>query len=69
VQEGWYVPYPEKQLKKLVALCKALVKKYPAITRDNVLTHYGIATPEGRKVDPFGLDVEAVKDQIFDAEE
>jgi hypothetical protein len=62
---GFYVPYPEKQLNKLVALCKALVIKYPAITRDNVLTHYDIGSPEGRKNDPFGLDMEMVKDMIF----
>ena len=62
---GYAVPYPEKQLNKLVALCKALVKKYPAITRDNIVTHLQIATPEGRKNDPFGLDVEKIKDMIF----
>lgn len=62
---GFAVPYPEKQVDKLVALCKAIVEKYPAITRDNILTHYEIGSPEGRKNDPFGLDVESVKNMIF----
>jgi len=62
---GYYAPYPEKQITKLVALCKALVEKYPAITRENVITHYDIGYPEGRKNDPFGLDVEYIKDLIF----
>lgn len=62
---GFAVPYPEKQTNKLVALCKGLVAKYPAITKDNILTHYQIASPEGRKNDPFGLEVGAIKDMIF----
>jgi len=62
---GFYVPYPEKQLDKLVALCKALVKKYPAITKDNILTHYQISQPLGRKNDPFGLDMNNIKNMIF----
>lgn len=65
VLEGYYAPYPEKQINKLVALCKALIEKYPAITRENIITHYDIGYPEGRKNDPFGLDVEYVKDLIF----
>lgn len=65
VLEGYVVPYPEKQLDRLVALCKALVKKYPQIGPEDILTHYGIATPEGRKVDPFGLDVEELIKRIF----
>jgi len=62
---GYALPYPEKQQDKLVALCKALVEKYPAITKDNIVTHYQVARPEGRKNDPFGLDVEAIKNLIF----
>jgi len=62
---GYALPYPEKQQEKLVALCKALVKKYPAIARDNIVTHYQVAKPMGRKNDPFGLDVEAIKNLIF----
>jgi len=62
---GYYVPYPEKQLRKLVALCKALVEKYPAITRENILTHYEIGFPKGRKNDPFGLNVEEIKTRVF----
>lgn len=65
VLEGYVVPYPEKQVHKVVALCKALIEKYPAIKRENILTHFEIGHPEGRKNDPFGLDVEYVKDLIF----
>lgn len=66
VLEGYSVPYPDKQIRKLVALCQALVAKYPNITRDSIVTHYEIARPAGRKNDPFGLDVEMIKDLIFD---
>lgn len=62
---GYFVPYPDKQIEKVVALCKALVNKYPEITRDNIVTHYQIGVPEGRKNDPFGLDVEKIKNMIF----
>ena len=65
VQMGYFVPYPEKQIDKVVSLCKALVEKYPQITRDNIVTHYQVGQPEGRKNDPFGLDVEKIKDMIF----
>lgn len=66
ILEGYAVPYPEKQIKKLVALCKAIIEKYPGITRENVITHFEIGFPEGRKNDPFGLDMEYVKRLIFD---
>ncbi|KKL20889.1 hypothetical protein LCGC14_2450980 [marine sediment metagenome] len=62
---GYSVPYPEKQITKLVALCKALVKKYPNIIRENIVAHYQIAFPEGRKNDPFGLGIVDIKDLIF----
>jgi hypothetical protein len=62
---GYYVPYPEIQINSLVSLCKALVIKYPAITRDNIITHYQIAQPEGRKNDPFGMDLEYIKKLVF----
>jgi N-acetylmuramoyl-L-alanine amidase len=64
--DGWFVPYPDKQIDKLVALCKALVKKYPGITRDHIITHFQVAFPPGRKNDPFGLDIEKIKDMIFE---
>lgn len=63
---GYSVPYPEKQLNKLVALCKALIEKYPEIGPEDFLTHYDIGQPEGRKNDPFGLDVQAILGRIFD---
>jgi len=64
--EGYYVPYPEKQLNKLVALCKGIIKKYPQIGPEHIITHYEIGHPEGRKNDPFGLDVDALAARIFD---
>lgn len=66
---GYYVPYPEKQITKLVALCKALVEKYPEITRENIITHYDIGFPEGRKNDPFGIDIERIRDMVFQTKE
>ena len=63
--EGYYVPYPEKQLNKLVALCKGLVEKYPQIGRNDIITHYDIGQPVGRKNDPFGLSINLVRDMIF----
>lgn len=66
---GYYIPYPEKQITKLVALCKALVQKYPEITRDDIVAHYQISEPIGRKNDPFGLDLDYVKDLIYGKEE
>jgi len=62
---GYYVPYPKVQVDKLVELCKALVAKYPQIGKEDMLTHYAIATPEGRKNDPFGLDIPAVIKAVF----
>ncbi len=63
---GYSVQYPEKQLNKLVALCKALVEKYPQI--EHILTHYEIAQPIRRKNDPFGLDIKKIKDMVFDGQ-
>jgi N-acetylmuramoyl-L-alanine amidase len=64
VLEGYYVPYPEKQLKKLVGLCKALVNKYE-LGPYSLVTHYEIGQPEGRKNDPFGLDLSELATRIF----
>ena len=66
ILEGYSVPYPEKQLNKLIALCKGIVKKYPQIGSENIMAHYQIAQPEGRKNDPFGLDIEYVRRRIFE---
>ena len=66
VVEGWYVPYPDVQKDKLVALCKAIIKKYPIITKEEILTHFQIALPIGRKNDPFGLDVAEIIRKIFE---
>ena len=65
--EGYYVPYPDVQVEKVVALCKGLVAKYPAITRENIITHYDAAIPTGRKNDVFGLDMKMIRDRLLDA--
>lgn len=61
---GYYVPYSYEQIKATIGLCKGILNKYPEI--DQILTHYEIATPEGRKNDPFGLDVSFIRDKVFD---
>lgn len=66
ILEGYYVPYPQVQLEKIVALCKALVLKYPAITKGNIISHYDIGQPEGRKNDPFGLDIDMIRNWVFE---
>lgn len=62
---GYAVPYPDKQVEKVVALCKGLVKKYPQIKPEDIITHYDIGHPEGRKNDPFGLDIDLVRKLVF----
>lgn len=66
IVEGWYVPYPDVQKDKLIELCKALVKKYPKIGKKEIVTHFQIALPIGRKNDPFGLDVDEIVKKIFE---
>jgi N-acetylmuramoyl-L-alanine amidase len=63
--KGYFVPYPEKQIEKLISLCKGIIKKYPQIGPKDILTHYEIAQPQGRKNDPFGLYVDEVIKRIF----
>ena len=65
---GYCIPYLQNQLNKLVALCKALVEKYPQITKENIVTHYQIATPIGRKNDPFSLDLDYIRKMVFENE-
>lgn len=65
VVEGYYVPYPEAQVEKVLSLCKAVVNKYPSIKQGNIFGHYWIGLPQGRKNDPFGLDIEEIKNKIF----
>lgn len=63
--KGHYIPYTEEQINKLIALIKALIIKYPQITKNNILTHYQIAQPPGRKNDPFGLDINNIINRVF----
>lgn len=60
---GYAVPYPEEQISKVIALCKALVKKYPQITAEDILAHYEVS--QYRKNDPFGLDIDEMVTRIF----
>lgn len=64
--KGYYPPYPKVQIDKVVELCKALIEKYPQIGKEDILTHYQIGVPEGRKNDPFGLDVKELINKIFE---
>jgi len=64
--KGYGVRYPEKQLQTIVDLCKALVNKYPTIGVEDFLTHYQVATPSGRKNDPFGFNVTALTNKVFE---
>jgi N-acetyl-anhydromuramyl-L-alanine amidase AmpD len=63
---GFAIPYPEVQKNKLIALCKGIIQKYPNIGREDILTHFNISTPEGRKNDPFGLNIQEIIDRIFE---
>jgi N-acetylmuramoyl-L-alanine amidase len=65
--KGFGVKYPEKQFNAVVDLCKALVAKYPVIGKEDFLTHYQIATPSGRKNDPFGFDVLGLTNKVFES--
>jgi N-acetyl-anhydromuramyl-L-alanine amidase AmpD len=65
VVAGFGVKYPEAQIQAAVDLCKALVAKYPQIGREDFVTHYQIATPSGRKNDPFGFNVASFIDRVF----
>lgn len=64
--EGYTVAYPQIQTDAVIDLCKSLLVQYPNINKDGILTHYQVATPAGRKNDPFGLDVELIKQKIFE---
>lgn len=66
VLEGFAVPYPDAQKDKLIALCKGIIKKYPNIGKEDILTHFNICLPEGRKNDPFGLDIQDIINRIFE---
>lgn len=62
---GYGISYPVKQIDMLVALCKAIVKKYPNITRNDIAGHFQVSLPYGTKNDPFNLDIEYIKTKIF----
>lgn len=65
--EGFGVVYPDKQITSLIGLCKALVAKYPNLSKESILTHYEVALPSGRKNDPFGLNLDYIKGKIFES--
>ena len=53
--------YPDAQLGAAAALCAAYIREWPAITPERITSHAAIALPQGRKSDPFGLDLEAFR--------
>jgi len=63
VLRGYHVPYPEKQKNAIISLCKGLIKKYPQIQKENIISHFQISP--GRKNDPFGLDINEIINMVF----
>jgi N-acetyl-anhydromuramoyl-L-alanine amidase len=45
-------PFTEAQYQKGAELCRELMDRYPAITKDRITTHTVVALPPGRKCDP-----------------
>lgn len=62
---GFYVDYPQKQINAVVSLCKSLVNVYSQIGPEDIFGHYQVATPLGRKNDPFGLGIDGVIAKVF----
>ena len=56
-------PYPEEQQKSSMALCAYLCYKYN-INPDNIMAHYDIALPPGRKTDPRNYDMNQLRRDI-----
>jgi N-acetylmuramoyl-L-alanine amidase len=56
-------PYPEAQYQSNVALCAYLCYKY-TISVDDIMGHYDIALPPGRKTDPRNYDLKRLRDEI-----
>ena len=56
---GYHDPYPDVQVEAIISLCKDLVAKYPI---KEITTHAAVDT-RNKKIDPFGLDVEYIKQE------
>ncbi len=49
------LPFAKKQYDSLTTLTRNLMKRYPLITKERVVSHAEIALPKGRKTDPGPL--------------
>jgi LysM repeat protein len=56
-------PYPEEQHKSSVALCAYLCYKYN-INPNDIMAHYDIALPPGRKTDPRNYDMNRLRREV-----
>ena len=56
-------PYPEAQHEAAVRLVAFLVDKYD-IALDDIVAHYDVADPPGRKTDPRGYDMERLRREV-----
>lgn len=56
-------PYPQVQYQAVLALCRYLMGSYD-ISVDNVVGHYQVAVPAGRKTDPRGFDLDLLRREV-----
>ncbi len=56
-------PYPQVQYRAVLALCRYLLGRYD-ISVDNVVGHYQVAIPAGRKTDPRGFDLDRLRREV-----
>jgi N-acetylmuramoyl-L-alanine amidase len=56
-------PYPEEQHQAAVAVCTYLCYKYN-ISADDIMAHYDIALPPGRKTDPRNYDMNRLRREV-----
>ena len=56
-------PYPEAQHQANVALCAYLCHRYN-ISTDDIMGHYDIAIPLGRKTDPRNYDLNRLRREV-----
>ena len=56
-------PYPEAQHQSNVALCAYLCRQYN-ISVDDIMGHYDIALPPGRKTDPRNYDLNRLRREV-----
>lgn len=56
-------PWPQVQLDAYALLCAALVDAF-ALTEGRVLAHREVCYPAGRKIDPYGIDMDAFRRRV-----